>query len=69
MDVISYFIGSIQLRRAPQVDQNSFIFDNLIDFKSFEFLSKIYKISDKLYDYDDEMVTMNMWFKLVEGGI
>jgi hypothetical protein len=40
----------------------------LIDYKSFEFLSKLYKISEKLVDYDDESTVMNMWYKLVEGG-
>jgi hypothetical protein len=49
-------------------ERNSFIFDNLIDYKSFEFLQKLYKISDKLIDYDEESVIMNLWFRLVEGG-
>lgn len=57
------------MRRAPQVDSNAFIFDNLIDYKSFEFLSKLYKISEKLVDYDDETVVMNMWYKLVENRV
>lgn len=48
-------------------DRNSFIFDSMIDFKSFEFLQKLYKISDKLIDYDDESIIMNMWYKVVEG--
>lgn len=49
------------------MEQNSFIFDNLIDYKSFEFLSKLYKISERLVDYDDESIIMNMWYKVVEG--
>lgn len=69
LDIVTYFIGNLQLRRAPQVDQNSFIFDNLIDYKSFEFLSKLYKISEKLVDFDDETVVMNMWYKLIEGKL
>ena len=69
LDIISYFIGNLQLRRAPQIDQNAFIFDNLIDYKSFEFLSKLYKISEKLIDYDDESIIMNIWYKLVEGKL
>jgi len=45
----------------------SFIFANLIDYKSFEFLSKLYKISDKLIDFDSqEMIIMNLWFRVVE---
>jgi len=45
----------------------SFIFANMIDYKSFEFLSKLYKISDKLIDYDSqEMIIMNLWFRVVE---
>jgi len=40
----------------------------MIDYKSFEFLSKLYKITEKLIDYDDESIIMNMWYKLVEGG-
>ena len=69
LDLITYFIGDMQLRRAPIIDENSssFIFDNLIDYKSFEFLSKIYKISEKLVDEDDESIVMNLWYKVVEG--
>lgn len=70
LDVVTYFIGQLQLRRAPVADEggrNSFIFDTMIDFKSFEFLQKLYKISDKLIDFDDESVIMNMWYRLVEG--
>ena len=68
LDITSYFISNLQLRRAPQIDQNAFIFDNLIDYKSFEFLHKLYSISEKLVDYDDESVIMNLWYKLVEAG-
>jgi hypothetical protein len=59
------------LRRAPIIDEknNSFIFDNLIDYKSFEFLSKLYKISEKLIDEDDESIVMNLWYKVVEGKL
>ena len=69
LDVITYFIGNLQLRRAPIIDEksSSFIIDNMIDYKSFEFLSKLYKISDRLVDYDDESTIMNMWYKVVEG--
>jgi hypothetical protein len=62
----------MQLRRAPIIDgraNSSFIFDNLIDYKSFEFLSKLYKISEKLVDHDDESIVMNLWFKVVEGKL
>ena len=58
LDIITYLVqGTLELRRAPKAtymseDGNqrtqSFIFANLIDYKSFEFLSKLYKISDKL---------------------
>lgn len=48
-------------------DQSVFLFDNLIDYKSFEFLSKLYKITEKLMEYDSDMVIMNMWYKLVEN--
>lgn len=67
LDIIQYFIGDIQLRRSPtlQID-NAFIFDNFIDYKSFEFLSKLYRITEKLVDYDDEMVIMNLWYRLGE---
>lgn len=41
----------------------------MIDYKSFEFLSKLYKITEKLYDYDDETIIMNLWYKLVEGKL
>jgi hypothetical protein len=69
MDLITYFISDLHLRRAPIINEksSSFIFDNLIDYKSFEFLSKIYKISEKLVDEDDEYIIMNLWFKVVEG--
>ena len=70
MEVLTYFIGNLQLRRAPLIDErNTFIFDNLIDYKSFEFLSKLYKISEKLVDLDDEFIIMGMWFKVVEGKL
>jgi hypothetical protein len=40
----------------------------LIDYKSFEFLSKLYKISERLVDHDTEnMTVMNMWYKVCEG--
>jgi len=67
IDLITYFVGGISLRRAPTYEQHSFVFDNLIDYKSFEFLSKLYKITEKLVDSDDEMVVMNLWYRLVEG--
>jgi hypothetical protein len=69
-DMITYFFGGVNLRRSPtaQDDDSSFIFANLVDFKSFEFLSKLYKITEKLVDYDTENMTiMNMWFKICEG--
>jgi hypothetical protein len=37
---------------ASQKVSDSFIFANLIDYKSFEFLSKLYKVSEKLVDHD-----------------
>jgi hypothetical protein len=47
----------------------SFIFDNMIDYKSFEFLSKLYKISDRLVDFDSqEQIIMNLWLSIVEGS-
>jgi hypothetical protein len=39
----------------------------LIDYKSFEFLSKLYKVSEKLVDFDNEMLVMNMWYKICEN--
>ena len=48
-------------------EKDNFIFANLIDYKSFEFLSKLYKISEKLVDHDNEMLVMNMWYKIVES--
>lgn len=39
----------------------------MIDYKSFEFLQKLFKITEKLIEYDQDMVIMNMWFKLVEN--
>jgi hypothetical protein len=67
VDMISYFFSGISLRRSPITEDGSFIFANLIDFKSFEFLSKLYKISEKLVDHDSEnMTVMNMWFKVCE---
>ena len=39
----------------------------MIDYKSFEFLSKLYKISEKLVDHDNDMLIMNMWYKVVEN--
>ena len=55
-----------------QIPQNgakeeSFIFASLIDYKSFEFLSKLYKISEKLVDHDNDLLIMNMWYKIVEN--
>ena len=74
LDTLTYFMtqkdgSGLQLRRAPRgtQDQSSFLFDNLIDYKSFEFLSKLYKITEKLIEYDQDMIIMNMWFKLVEN--
>jgi hypothetical protein len=32
-------------------------------------LSKLYKISERLIDQDDDLVIMNMWYRLVEGKI
>ena len=46
----------------------SFIFDNLIDYKSFEFLAKVYKITDKIVDYDSEMIVMGLWYRIVESS-
>ncbi len=75
LDTLTYFFSGVQLRRSPQThhhnqqqDSDSFIFANLVDFKSFELLSKLYKISERLVDYDTENLTvMNMWFKICEG--
>ncbi len=68
LDMITYFFSGINLRRSPTTNEDSFIFAHLIDFKSFEFLSKLYKISEKLVDYDTEnMTVMNMWYKVCEG--
>lgn len=74
LDTLTYFMSQkggsgLQLRRAPRVaeDQSTFLFDNLIDYKSFEFLSKLYKITEKLIEFDQDMIIMNMWFKLVEN--
>ena len=39
----------------------------MIDYKSFEFLAKLFKITEKLIEYDQNMTIMNMWFKLVEN--
>ena len=39
----------------------------MIDYKSFEFLSKLYKISERLVDHDNDMLIMNMWYKIVEN--
>ena len=73
LDTLSYFMTQrngqgLQLRRAPKSkgDHAAFLFDNLIDYKSFEFLAKLFKISEKLIEYDDDMTIMNMWFKLVD---
>lgn len=68
MDMVTYFFAGVSLRRSPITEDDSFIFANLIDFKSFEFLSKLYKISERLVDYDTEnMTVMNMWYKVCEG--
>lgn len=69
LDIITYFFsGNLALRRSPVTDDGSFIFANLIDYKSFEFLSKLYKISERLVDHDSEnMTVMNMWYKVCEG--
>jgi hypothetical protein len=59
LDTLTYFMSQkggsgLQLRRTPRnaEDQSAFLFDNLIDYKSFEFLSKLYKITEKLIEYD-----------------
>ena len=78
LDIVTYFFsGNLELRRSPHVsktdsaygktNQENFIFANLIDYKSFEFLSKLYKISEKLVDHDTDMLVMNMWYKVVEN--
>jgi len=74
LDTLTYFMSQkggsgLQLRRAPRSteDQSTFLFDNLIDYKSFEFLAKLYKITEKLIEYDQDMVVMNLWYKLVEN--
>jgi len=51
VEMITYFFSGVSLRRSPITEDDSFIFANLIDFKSFEFLSKLYKISEKLVDF------------------
>ena len=72
LEMVSYFFsGSMSLRRAPRAnDDGTFIFANLIDYKSFEFLSKLYKISERLVEHDLEQLTlMDMWLKVCgEGG-
>ena len=50
-----------------QTQEESFIFASLIDYKSFEFLSKLYKISERLVDHDNDLLIMNMWYKVVEN--
>jgi len=67
LDLLTYFFGPLQLRRAPVTDESAFVFDNLIDYKSFEFLDKIFRITEKLFDFDDGQVVINLWWKLVEG--
>jgi len=68
LDMVTYFFGGISLRRSPITEDDSFIFAHLIDYKSFEFLSKLYKISERLIEFDNEnMIIMNMWFKICEG--
>ncbi len=32
-------------------------------------MTKLYKISERLIDDDDDLVIMNMWYRLVEGKI
>ena len=56
-----------QQQEQPPSDEETFIFANLIDYKSFEFLSKLYKISEKLVDHDNDLLIMNMWYKVVEN--
>ena len=68
LDLLQYFVGGLALRRAPQTDEEGFIFDNLIDYKAFELLGKVYKITEKVVDYDIEMIVMGLWFKIVEAG-
>jgi len=58
VEMITYFFSGVSLRRSPITEDDSFIFANLIDFKSFEFLSKLYKISEKLVDFDTENMTV-----------
>jgi hypothetical protein len=74
LETLTYFVSQrggtgLQLRRAPRSleDQSTFLFDNLIDYKSFEFLSKLFKITEKLIEYDEDLTIMNLWYKLVEG--
>ena len=69
LDMITYFFsGNLNLRRSPTHDDDCFVFANLLDYKSFEFLSKLYKISERLVDHDAEnMTVMHMWFKVCEG--
>ena len=76
LDAVGYFLSATKkdagqgmvLRRAPKnPDQSCFLFDNLIDYKSYEFLQKLFKISKRLVEFDDEMSVMNLWFKLVEN--
>lgn len=45
---------------------SSFIFDNMIDYKSFELLGKLYKVTERLVDYDDDSLVVNLWFKVVD---
>jgi len=56
-----------QAQGAANNKETTFIFANLIDYKSFEFLSKLYKVSEKLVDHDGDMLVMNMWYKVVEN--
>jgi len=68
MDILTYFLGSLQLRRAPIIEErnSSFIFDNMIDYKSFELLGKLYKVTEKLVDFDEDSLVVNLWFKVVD---
>lgn len=41
----------------------------MIDYKSFELLSKLYKVTERLVDYDDDSLVVNLWFKVVDQNL
>ena len=69
LDILSIFFQDFKLRRVPVLKQNSFLYSNIVDYGCFYLLSDTFKITEKLYYFDNETIIMNLWLKLVSDDL